>query len=140
MIKKSSLDMLRELEQKHHQEMAELKNAAVSELVRRIAQVKEELKELEVEYASLTGKDFKGQPVTTKKRVRFSEEEKSGVKGKVLEVLTKEASFSTIKAKLKQAGVDFGSDAVLRGVLGDLKTGGKIVQKGERASAVYLAA
>jgi hypothetical protein len=137
MNKKTPLDMLRELEQKHQQELAEVRSAAVSELVRRIAQVKEELKELEQEYAALTGKDFKGQPVSVKKRVRFSEEEKEAIKGKVLGILVKATSFSGIKKQLTSAGADFGSDAILRGLLSDLKTAGKIQLKGERAAAVY---
>lgn len=62
----TALERIQEIQAKADQEIKELKQQAVSEVVRRLADAKQLVKDLEAEYIALTGKNLKGETATSK--------------------------------------------------------------------------
>ncbi len=67
----SALDKIQEIQAKAEREIQELRQQAVSEIVRRLADAKSLVQELEAQYTALTGKNLKGEAVTGNKRARL---------------------------------------------------------------------
>jgi hypothetical protein len=63
----SALEKIQEIQTRAEQEIAELRQQAVSEVVRRLAEAKSLVRDLEEQYTQLTGKNLKGEPVAAPK-------------------------------------------------------------------------
>lgn len=63
----SALEKIQQIQAKADQEIKQLKEQAVSEVVRRLSEAKQLVKDLEAQYTGLTGKNLKGETVGSKK-------------------------------------------------------------------------
>jgi len=59
----TALEKIKEIQSKAEQEIKDLKQQAVSEIARKLADAKSLIKDLEVQYADLTGKNVRGESV-----------------------------------------------------------------------------
>lgn len=76
----TALEKIQEIQAKADQEIRELRQQAVSEVVRRLSEAKALVKELEAQYTQLTGKNLKGEAVEGAKPSRSAKAEFSGEK------------------------------------------------------------
>ncbi len=63
----TAIEKIQEIQAKADQEIRELKQQAISEVVRRLSEAKELVRELESQYTALTGKDLRGETVVPKR-------------------------------------------------------------------------
>lgn len=63
----TALEKIQEIQAKADQEIRELRQQAISEVVRRLSEAKALVKELENQYTQLTGKNLKGETVEAAK-------------------------------------------------------------------------
>jgi len=64
----NALDKIKEIENKAAEEIKALRQSAVTELVKKIAEAKETLAALEKQYSELTGRDFTGAKIVAKSK------------------------------------------------------------------------
>lgn len=63
----TALEKIQEIQARADQEIKELRQQAISEVVRRLSEAKALVQELEAQYTSLTGKNLKGETVEAPK-------------------------------------------------------------------------
>lgn len=63
----TALEKIQEIQAKADQEIKELRQQAISEVVRRLSDAKALVKELEAQYTQLTGKNLRGETVESSK-------------------------------------------------------------------------
>lgn len=131
-MSQSALEKIKAIEEEAQKKIAALKSEAVSEIVRKIADAKETLAALEIEYASLTGKDLKGEPAGGKRR-RLSADEKAALAENVKSTLGGAKSGLKLGDIVENLGH---SPSAIRDAIASL---GKAVTKtGNKASTRYL--
>jgi hypothetical protein len=130
----NALEQLAVLEREFEQKKQEIRQAAVSELVKEIAKAKERLEELQNQYALLTGKDLRGNTVSESgTRKRLSKTEQESLKNTLLSYL--QANPGSKMGDLVKAGGE--STSATRKALLALREENKITSKGEKANTVY---
>ncbi len=104
----SAFEKIREIQARADQEIKQLRQQAISEVVRRLSEAKELVKDLEIQYTSLTGKNLKGEAVTGSKS-KPAKKDFSSVE-ELTDVLTKapgrklnRKGFSVVGYSLKSA-------------------------------------
>lgn len=129
----TALEKIQAIQLEAEQKIAALKQEAITELVKKIAETKAELAALEEEYTALTGRNLKGEKADNEgKRIRLSEEEKAALTVSVTEIL-KEAT----------SGIKFGeivskTGAPISAVRNTLKGIKSIRTTGQKASTLYF--
>ena len=66
----TALEKIQEIQARADQEIKELRQQAISEVVRKLSEAKALVKELEAQYTQLTGKNLKGESVEAPKATR----------------------------------------------------------------------
>lgn len=127
------LNQIQAIREKAEADIRKLTGSAVSELAKKIASTKEQLKSLEEQYRELTGKDLKGHPVAAKaapaKRRRLTAAQKKEISDKLLAYLADNPK-SRIQALCAVCGE---SSNTVRNLLNDLP----VIREGERATSRY---
>jgi hypothetical protein len=74
----TALEKIQEIQARAEQEIRELRQQAISEVVRRLSEAKALVKDLEAQYTQLTGKNLKGETVDAPKAGRAAKADISG--------------------------------------------------------------
>lgn len=129
----TALDKIKAIEEEAQKKIAALKQEAVTELVKKIAEAKAVLSSLEAEYSSLTGKDLKGEKATGTRR-RLSAEEKAALAERVKEAIKNHKDGVKLGKVVEELGES--PNAVREAI----KSLGKVVTTtGNKASTLYFA-
>jgi hypothetical protein len=133
----TALEKIKALEEEHKQKIDALRSQAVSEVVKRIADLKAQLAEVEAEYTSLTGRDLRGEKAPGKEagtRRRLSNDEKAALAQSVLASLKSTKEGTKLGALVTQLGE---SPSAIRDAIKGL--GKAVVKTGNKASTLYFA-
>jgi hypothetical protein len=116
----TALEKIQEIQARADQEIKELRQQAISEVVRKLSEAKALVKDLEAQYTQLTGKNLKGESVeATPKSARTSKADVSSEKD-LLELLEKAPGKRLNRKGINDAGFS------LKSALGVAKASPKI--------------
>jgi hypothetical protein len=132
-MSQTALDKIKAIEEEAQKKIAALKQEAVTELVKKIAEAKSVLSALEEEYSSLTGKTLKGDKVPGTRR-RLSPEEKAALAERVKEVVASHKDGVKLGKVVEELGE---SPNAVREAIKSL--GKTVTTTGNKASTLYFA-
>jgi|GEM_PF-5278867 hypothetical protein len=104
----TALEKIQEIQARAEQEIKELRQQAISEVVRKLAEAKALVKELEAQYTQLTGKNLKGESVDASRPARSSKPD-IGSERELIELLQKAPGKRLNRKGINDAGYNLKS-------------------------------
>ena len=127
----TALDRIKQIQEKADKEIEALKQEAVTGLSKKIAETKDQLAKLQLEYEQLTGKTVTGHKAETLRR-RLTKEEKASLVVKVAGIIKAATDGISMGKIVKESGE---STSAVRDAISQVKG---ITKTGSKATTLYF--